>query len=678
VTVRASGFAAYSLSVNSSVHDLRIALKLPKDEQQVTVAARASTAEADTPESVTVVPERAIEDTGAVTLDDKLRQVAGFNLFRRASSRSSNPTTQGVSLRGTGASGASRAVVIADGVPLNDPFGGWVYWDRVPASAIDDVEVLRGGASHLYGSGAMGGVVAVHENTAPDEMTLDSAFGGFNTPYGSATTSKQIGPIVARLAAEGYRSNGYFIVRDQDRGAIDTPASLRYGTGSLRLSNAGTGRVRTFGELSLFNETRNNGTEQQRNDTRQYMLDGGVDVSGTRDTLQLRSYGGGQRFTQTFSAIAPDRNSESLTRWDRVPSQQLGGSALWHGSRGAHLVTAGFDARYVRGSADGLVFTTDSRNFVGGRQRTFGWFAQDRIALGTRVLLSAGGRLDRWTNFDAFNRTVSLVNGRTTVVSQDSRTDTAFSPQAALLVHATSKLSFNAATYRSFRAPTLQELYRGFRVGNVNTLANDQLRPELLTGAEGGAAYQFSRFTARATYFWNHIHDPVANVTIATTPAAITRQRQNLGATRARGVDLELESRVREWLFVNAGYEFVNSVVVRFPADPTLEGNRVPQVPRHQATFNINAQRSGWTGALQMRASGVAFDDDQNLLPLDRYATLDAYVSHTAFRSAEIYVAAENLLNQRYQVARTPIVTLGPPIQVRGGLRLHFGEPPAH
>ena len=69
----------------------------------------------------------------ALTLDDFLRRVPGFTLFRRTSSLVAHPTAQGVSLRGVGPSGASRSLVLADGIPLNDPFGGWVYWSRVPA-----------------------------------------------------------------------------------------------------------------------------------------------------------------------------------------------------------------------------------------------------------------------------------------------------------------------------------------------------------------------------------------------------------------------------------------------------------------------------------------------------------------------------------------------------------------
>src|SRR5688500_6810129 len=152
--------------------------------ETITVTAtRTETRLADTPASVVVLTKETLDETAAPTLDDALRQVAGFTLFRRSGSRVANPTAQGVTLRGVGASGASRALVLDDGVPLNDPFGGWVYWGRVSRLSLDRVEVVRGGASDLYGSGAMGGVVqflrrrdpSVSAEVASGSQSTDSA-----------------------------------------------------------------------------------------------------------------------------------------------------------------------------------------------------------------------------------------------------------------------------------------------------------------------------------------------------------------------------------------------------------------------------------------------------------------------------------------------------------------------
>ncbi|WP_352430871.1 TonB-dependent receptor plug domain-containing protein [Pyrinomonas sp.] len=163
--VSAPGFAVHAEIV--TVQDvgaapLQVTLAPAAFNERVNVtAARVPMSIGDTPQSARTLSDRELLTTAAPTLDDALRQVVGFALFRRAGSRTANPTSQGVSLRGIGASGASRALVLVDGVPLNDPFGGWVYWGRVPMAAIERVEVLRGAASDLYGSSALGGVVQI-------------------------------------------------------------------------------------------------------------------------------------------------------------------------------------------------------------------------------------------------------------------------------------------------------------------------------------------------------------------------------------------------------------------------------------------------------------------------------------------------------------------------------------
>src|ERR1044071_8049284 len=156
LTVTASGFAALTLQLTTGTPNshLHVLLKPASIREQVNITAtRTETPLGSTAASVRVLSSKELSTTAAFTIDDALRQVPGFQLFRRSGSRTANPTSQGVSLRGVGASGASRALVLFDGIPLNDPFGGWVYWDRAPREVIDRVEVVRGAASDLYGSG---------------------------------------------------------------------------------------------------------------------------------------------------------------------------------------------------------------------------------------------------------------------------------------------------------------------------------------------------------------------------------------------------------------------------------------------------------------------------------------------------------------------------------------------
>jgi outer membrane receptor protein involved in Fe transport len=99
----------------------------------------------------------------------------------------------------------------------------------------------------------------------------------------------------------------------------------------------------------------------------------------------------------------------------------------------------------------------------------------------------------------------------------------------------------------------------------------------------------------------------------------------------------------------------------------------VPQVPHQQFTLQARYVKPYVLFGIQGRYVGNQFDDDQNLLPLERFFVLDAIVSHPLRPGVDVFVAGENLLNQQYQIGRTPVLTVGPPVLARAGLRLDFG-----
>ncbi|MFN2533500.1 MAG: TonB-dependent receptor, partial [Pyrinomonadaceae bacterium] len=386
-----------------------------------------------------------------------------------------------------------------------------------------------------------------------------------------------------------------------------------------------------------------------------------------------------QLFDQNFSAITLDRNNETLTRVQRVPVQVIGFSGQWMRVVGAtQTLVAGLEGREVRGSSDELAFVNGrATSFAdaGGRERGIGGYVEDVINVHARLFVNLGMRLDHWRNFSGFTATRPIASEVTNRLSFIDRTESAFSPHLSALFKANDRVSVTAAVFRAFRAPTLNELYRSFRVGNVLTLANEQLRAERLTGGETGARVMFDdRFSLRATLFWNGINRPVANVTLQTTPALITRQRQNLGRTRSRGLELQLETTYKRHFRFSSGYLFADATVVKFPANTALEGRLIPQVARHQLTFQSYFDNpSQISVGVQARASSAQFDDDQNIFHLAPYFTMDAFVSRRLNRKVELFVAVENLLNGRYEIGKTPATTVGPPILFRGGLRLRLG-----
>lgn len=685
LTIDARGFAIFSQRFTEATlqPNLEIVLRPASIREQVTVTAtRTETPLAAAAASVRLLSSAELSTTAALTIDDALRQVPGFQLFRRSGSRTANPTSQGVSLRGVGASGASRALVLADGIPFADPFGGWIYWDRIPRAAVNQLEVVRGGASDLYGNSAMGGVINIITRAREvPALSLDLSYGNQNSPSASIYAGTALKKLSASLAGELFQTDGYTNVRRNERGAVDTPVSSRHRSLYLDLEYEPNERSRLFLKPSYFAESRANGTPLQTNRTHVAELDAGATLNSTRlGEMSFRGYSTKQTYDQNFSAIATNRNTETLTRIQRVPAQSTGLMLQWSRSIGNHhSLVGGLEWREVRGASDEIVYDRGkalSLVGAGGRQRSYALFLSDSLCLNSKLLLSGGARLDIFRNFDGLLVSRSVSPGSSNQVTQFADvSELSLSPHLSLLYNATQKLSFFGSLDGAFRSPTLNELYRSFRVGNVLTLANESLRRERATGGEAGARLSFweDRFDLRGSFFSTSVSDPIANVTLTSSPGLITRQRQNLGRTRSLGLEVDSSVRLKRRLNVNVGYLLSDARVVSFSANRSLEGLLIPQTPRQSFTFQISyASTKSYKFGLQGRASGAQFEDDQNLLRLPGFFTLDGYVSRNLNRQLEIFVAGENIFNSRYQVGRTPVVTVGPPALLRVGLKMNY------
>ncbi|MDX2029593.1 MAG: TonB-dependent receptor [Blastocatellia bacterium] len=668
------------VAVSGAAAPIEIVLEPATVAETITVTAgRAEMRLADAPASVSVLTSRDVRNAAAQTLDDLLRQVPGFSLFRRTSSIVANPTTQGVSLRGAGASGASRTLVLSDGIPLNDAFGGWVYWDRVPRASIDQIEIVRGGSSDLYGSDALSGVINLRTQPPTRLIDLDLSYGSRGTQDATFFASEKWKGFSASVSGESLFTNGYFIIPPELRGLADQEAASDHRALALRLQQDWSPTASLFARGALFDEDRQNGTVIQRNDTTTESLAVGGRFR-TRDgsNWNLAVFGNQQRFHQNFTAVAAGRNSEALTRLQFVPSRDAGASLNWSRlSFERHLFVAGFDVRGVRGTSDETVFVAGRpTTFVsaGGRQRRAGFFAQDILQLASRLTLTLSGRYDNWRDSSAASVERTLATGAVRPRFFAPRSEEAFSPRINLAYAVRPQVTLRAAAYRAFRAPTLNELYRSFRVGDTQTLANAALNAERLTGGEIGAAFAPARiFNARLTTFWTETNNPISNFTLTVTPALITRERRNLGRTRARGLEAEADLNVSDRWRITAGYLLVDAIVRRAPQDASLVGQRLPQVPRHLFTLQtVYSNPRIITAAIQFRATGRQFDDDQNRLPLGSFALIDASVSRPLTRNVDLFFSVQNLLDERFIVARTPIENIGMPRLVRGGLRFRW------
>ena len=698
LVISAPGFGAMRAALRGDGEPLDITLTPALDASVTVTAGRIQQRSTDIAATVSVVDRSRLDQSPATVTDDVLRQVPAFSLFRRSSSVAAHPTAQGVSLRGIGPSGVSRTLVLLDGTPFNDPFGGWVSWMRAPRASLERIEVAEGSSANLFGNYAMGGAINLMTRTAAapwvDAMVQ---YGERQTPVIDAAVVLHSGRWSAVIDTGGFRTDGYTVVADDERGRVDENVSAEsrrlYGSLGYGFSHGAT----IQGRADVFDESRRNGKRStidgtpEQNDTHWSSFSGGVRaLLPAGSELRATAFGDRVRFRSNFLAVpaaTPARSVGRMTLNQFVPSSSIGASAQWTRAASRWSVLAsGLDWRRVVGESreDGLDAQTGTRVVVrrvsGGEQQNLGVFVQDVITPVPSLVLTFAIRHDRWTNVNGHNLETDeagtpTANNRP---SLEDRTDHLTTPRLSALYKAAVNISIWSSVGWAFRAPTLNELYRQFRVGAVTTLANESLGAERLRSVEAGVRLTPQpSMLVRAAWFDNALTDAVSNVTLTTSGNNILQQRQNLGLTRVRGVQADVEWRFSPLARLSAAYVYNDAVVREFEASPALVGKELPQVPRHRATLQLFLARPRIADlSVDVLAAGRQFDDDLNVraIPgrgepgLPPFATVNVLVSRRVSRGLSLFVGAQNLFDQRSYAGTLP-TTLGAPRTVTAGVR---------
>jgi outer membrane receptor protein involved in Fe transport len=574
----------------------------------------------------------------ALTTDEALRVVAGLSLFRRSSSRTANPTTHGVTMRGLSASGASRGVVDLDGLPLNDGFGAWVTWTRLPAGALDSVEVIPGAAGDLFGSDALGGVIRLRSTTPRSAGPIISAGAGTRETWTSdASGGVTKGRAGLWMAASWVDTAGEIPIEPASRGQVDRPASANWWNafgradvtqGSRRWTVTGVGG----------RDRRGNGTALQYNRNRGGTFSAAVQSVGSHATWAARVGVTPNTLHQTFTSPSSTRATETLTSTQKidVTTTRLvleGGRSI---SRGFVMLRGGA----TRAAADFDELRGTVRTTVALRDDSESLSAQVGVTPRADLTFGAGVRHE-W---------------RVAPASADSR-DRALVGRLTAAWRVRSSLTVRATAATSHRWPTLNELVRGFRVGSTSTLPNPALKPERARAIDAGLTISRPRGTFGVAVFSTTVQDAIANVTLPSP--GIVRERRNAGEAHARGLEADADVRPWTWLQLRASLSATDAAF-RQSQEPALEGNQLPQVPRVSGALAVEVVPVTWGRAgLVVRSVGAQFDDDRNVFRLAAATQVDMRVSAHA-RQVELAMVVENLFDARVEVGRTPLVTLAP------------------
>jgi outer membrane receptor protein involved in Fe transport len=575
--------------------------------------------------------------------------------------------------------------VLLDGIPLNDPFAGYVLWSEVPSASIQSAVVLSGGGAGLFGNQALAGTIfLVSANEKAGTGYAEGSIGNYGTYEANAGGTLVSGPVTTRIFAERFSTSGYPALRSDQRGPVDNTASADSDVFDIRTDWQINANTSLLLETRGFDDERGNGTILTGNDS------AGIDASAVLTTkfpeqsaeLQLSLYGQHRRFRSTFSSVNPNRTVETPAQQQfDVPANAIGGSAVWSMAAGAdHRLTVGGDYRWVDGETNEN-FAWNGNRFAryrnaGGSEAFAGIFAEDTWSPAHYLTVVAGMRFDYWSLSEGFRKESNRLTG---IVSLDShfpdRDGIETNGRIGARIEATESLRFRGAFYTGFRVPTLNELYRPFRVGNDVTEANPALNPERLIGGEGGMDWQPTKSVRLSlTGFVNRLHDAVGNITIGVGPGTfnpggfipaggVLRQRRNLDLVIAPGFEAEAKWQPSPSLVVKASYLFTHPTVDS-AADRSLEGKLLAQTPENVVIAGVDwTATSKCTVTVRIRYNDRQFEDDQNLRTLRPFITVDAGVAYQVSDNLSAAVKVENLLNEEVETGRSAdgLVSVGAP-----------------
>ena len=642
--------------------------------------------------SLVVIERDRILNTGSNRLESVLADIAGQAQFRRSDSRSANATSQGITLRGLGGNASSRALLLLDGVPQADPFGGWVAFPAFATGRLDRIRVTRGGGSGYWGAGALAGTIEL-ESVGADALT---PFMG-NIAWGSRESLDAQGSLgfrreggFAMLSAAYGRGDGFVPIVERNRGPVDRPAPYEQASANLRVVVKIAPDTEAQLTATAFTDSRERGTDFSRNTSEG--VDAALRLVGRGDWgWQALAYVQNRNFTSDFAAINAARTTATQTLAQyATPATGWGGRLELAPPIGNGItLRLGADTRQLTGETNEL-FTyvagaATRQREAGGRTGTTGIFADASIEAGI-VTATLAARLDWWTIRDGRLLETTLATGAPfTTLRFADRSGEEFTGRAGLAIKAADWLTLRSAAYRGWRLPTLNELYRPFRVGPDATAANALLRPERVTGVDAGFTLApAAGVSIGVTGFWNRMDDTIANVTQGAGPGSfpgvgfvaaggLYRQRQNLDALTVWGVEVDASARLGDFT-LRASYSHVDPTIAASGAAAPLDGLRPAQTPRDNLSAGIDYAGRLFSASATVRHIASQFEDDQNSRSLTAATMVDALLVVPIVKGVAIEGRVENLFDAEVQAALSGagVVERALPRTIWVGARLSF------
>ena len=624
---------------------------------------------------VQTIDRERLVSTASGRIEDALSAAAGFQQFRRSDSRSANPSAQGVTLRSLGGNATSRSLVLLDGVPLADPFFGYIPLSAIAPETLARVRVTRGGGAGAFGAGAVAGTIEL-DSAGARELDLLSAEALVND-RGETTLSAALAPELGQ---------GFAVLTgrwDRGQGFWTTPASQRVAASARARYESWSLGARAVAPLAPDLELQARVAAFDDGRTLRFK---GADSTSSGQDASLRLVGRGDwQFdvlaylqARNFSNVVISATTFRRTLDQRrTPSTGWGGKAELRPPVGESLVLRlGSDWRVAEGGLqeeayNGGTGALTARRRAGGRNSDLGFYLENDLTLGA-LKLTAGARADRWTIRDGYF-TERNAAGTVTIDNRFAgRSGWDGSFRGGAVIELGGGVALRGSAYTGLRLPTLNELYRPFVVFPVTTRANAALRNERLEGFEAGIDLRPSEAVDLSlTAFDNRVKHAIANVTIGNN----LRERRNVDAVHAQGIELATALRLGQFRF-DGSLAWTDAEVEGSGASLALDGKRPAQTPRLAAHASLGwtpAER--WQFAATLKHVGAQFEDDLETDLLPAATTLDLYAQVPLGWRLSLVLRAENLFDETVVTRNVAgSLDLGTPRTLWAGLRISMGD----
>lgn len=610
----------------------------------------------DVPASIEVITEEEIKNSVAQSADELLKEVSGLDLKHSMGAVTSG-TSNKVVMRGLGGTTEGRVLLLIDGVPMNDLYGGDLEWNRIPISMIQRVEIVKGATSALYGSGAMGGVINIITKKPTDRAKTDVSlsYGSMTTKIASLSTIGKAGKLGYLLAGDRTTSDGY---------NPETPANTKSYT-----RDKGTKRNNLNGKLTY-----------DLDETSSVFVSGSYYDNQTTGTLPITDFNPFYQEQKTYTAgytkkfeneievmvkaFIKDEYSDydsanttktavqyesSNTNNDRGATIQTTVPLTNHTVFGTSTFVTGIDVR--QGSNDRFNHYIDGSGKdikIQGKQKYLGLFVQDEIFLDPNWIINLGGRYDSWTNYDGHGYDSTLA---TTDTYYNTTSTNGFSPKIGIVNHLTETTSLRASAGSAYRAPTLSDLYNTFVSGSRIWYGNPDLKPESVISYEIGVDQTvFKDGKVSVTAYQNDAKDFFYYIT--TPPGGgytAAQTKTNVGKVKIQGVEVDSSYPISDRLRIFANYTYNQSKIKEYKENTALEGKYLIEVPKHKGSLSLMYTNPEFADTkISARYVGDRYSNDANTAEYKSYTLFDVKLSKKLNKNVEATLSVDDLFDRSF------------------------------